>query len=50
MFAKIAYWTCLGLVTYIYVGNPVDVFLMALAWKRDVQKVDIEPRSLSDSG
>ena len=43
MFVEIAFWTCLGLVTYIYAGYPVGVFLLALVWKRDVRKAEFEP-------
>lgn len=44
MFVEIAFWTCLGLVTYIYAGYPVGVFLLALILKRDVRRAEIEPR------
>lgn len=43
MFVEIAFWTCLGLVVYIYAGYPVCVYLLALFCKRDVRKAEIEP-------
>jgi cellulose synthase/poly-beta-1,6-N-acetylglucosamine synthase-like glycosyltransferase len=44
MFAEIAFWVCLGLVAYAYVGYPAGVFLVALILNRTVRKADIEPR------
>ena len=40
---EFAFWTCLGLVTYIYVGYFICVFLLASVLRRDVSKADIEP-------
>ena len=44
MFVEIAFWTCLGLVAYIYAGYPVCVFILTLFWRRNVRKAAIEPR------
>ena len=40
---EIAFWVCLGLVAYIYVGYFAGVFLLAPILNRDVSKADIEP-------
>jgi cellulose synthase/poly-beta-1,6-N-acetylglucosamine synthase-like glycosyltransferase len=44
MFVEIAFWVCLGLVTYVYAGYLAGVLLLALILKREVRKADIEPR------
>ena len=39
----IAFWVCLGLVIYIYVGYFAGVFLLAPILNRNVSKADVEP-------
>lgn len=43
MLVEIAFWACLGLVTYIYVGYLAGVFLLAPILRRKVSKANIEP-------
>jgi cellulose synthase/poly-beta-1,6-N-acetylglucosamine synthase-like glycosyltransferase len=43
MFVEIAFWACLGLVIYIYVGYVAGVLLLAPIFRRQVSKADIEP-------
>jgi cellulose synthase/poly-beta-1,6-N-acetylglucosamine synthase-like glycosyltransferase len=43
MYMEIAFWVCLALVTYIYVGYFAGVFLLAPILNRNVSKADIEP-------
>lgn len=40
---EIAFWVCLGLVAYIYVGYFAGVRLLAPILNRNVRKADIEP-------
>ena len=44
MYVEIAFWVCLGLVAYIYVGYFSGVFLLAPILNRNVSKADIAPR------
>lgn len=43
MLVAIVFWSCLGLVIYIYVGYAAGVFLLAPILRRNVSKADIEP-------
>ena len=43
MYMEIAFWVCLGLVAYIYVGYFAGVRLLASILNRSVNKADIEP-------
>jgi cellulose synthase/poly-beta-1,6-N-acetylglucosamine synthase-like glycosyltransferase len=43
MYMEIAFWVCLGLVIYIYVGYCAGVFLLAQILNRNISKADIEP-------
>jgi cellulose synthase/poly-beta-1,6-N-acetylglucosamine synthase-like glycosyltransferase len=40
---EVGFWICLALLTYVYVGYPVVVFLLARILDRGVRKADIEP-------
>lgn len=42
-FVEIAFWACLGVVTYVYIGYFVGAFLLASILRRKVSKADIEP-------
>ena len=40
---QIAFWTCVALLGYVYVGYPVLVYLASLISPRPVKKAEIEP-------
>ncbi len=40
----IFFWTCAGLLAYVYVGYPVLVWLVSMLFPKPVRKADIEPQ------
>jgi cellulose synthase/poly-beta-1,6-N-acetylglucosamine synthase-like glycosyltransferase len=40
---QILFWTCLGLLAYVYVGYPVLVYLVSVSFPKKVNCGDIEP-------
>jgi cellulose synthase/poly-beta-1,6-N-acetylglucosamine synthase-like glycosyltransferase len=44
MLVEVGFWTCLGLLIYIYAGYPVAAFILGMFVARDVRKAEISPR------
>lgn len=41
--SQIIFWTCAGLLFYVYIGYPLLVYLVSLAFPRPVKRGEIEP-------
>ena len=41
---QIVFWTCVGLLAYVYVGYPLLVYLVSVLFPKPVRRAEIEPR------
>ena len=40
---QLIFWTCVGLLAYVYVGYPLLVYMVSLLFPKPVHRADIEP-------
>src|SRR5687768_6281576 len=43
MAEQIFFWTCVGLLAYVYVGYPLLVYLVSVLFPRPIHRAEIEP-------
>ena len=41
---QIAFWTCVGLLAYVYLGYPLLVYLVSVLFPKSVKHAEIKPR------